>query len=260
MGSGFFDFSLTSDLKSSFWEAATSDGLFIPNQIVRERLGPPGKVNPVLKNEGSRSVSARNIQSDLPPFSDLPGPIQDFIHSIEDCPEYEKMQLIHDFVNENMAYPDDIKDVLGGDGVQSNADVIANWRYGDCDNRAQLSASLMQYAGFDAKDITFVGGNFDYGLKAPVRHGALVVNIENQHYLMDMNLAEAVPVAQDKNGHFSSSGNARYSEEQVAFDVDVDPFFIVPVEKGEPAFVEKAFLEETAKSLGMLPAGIIPRL
>ena len=213
-------------LRDSFWDAATQD--MVHSMPEKLRIGAPGKHSPVL-----RQNTVYGLQSDLPPREELPQPIQEFLQEIDGLSKPEQMERVHDFVNDNMRYPSQYDAFVNDKPVTSNREVIENWIYGDCDNRVQLSAALLRYSGFDSDDLTLVGSNstyntFDGDKVGDGGHGTLFVRVDDQHYVMDMNFADVVPVTARPDGHFQAIGLMRHGDTPSYVQVDIDPALLSP--------------------------------
>lgn len=232
-------------LKDDFWNNATQGTLIVPNKF--ERVKIPYRKFPVSRaTDVSISSEIANIQGDIPDYHDLPAPIKSFLEEIDQLPDYEKMQSIHKFVNENMEYPDSVEDLYSDDKIVTNAEVVESWRYGDCDNRSQLSAVLMRYSGFSEKDLTMVNGQAHYENQAGEKrggHSVLIAEINDEHYLLDMNFREAIKITPEGTEHYVAEG--LLSAGSLSAVLTFDPELVIPIEKGQRAIVNIEEYKET---------------
>lgn len=120
--------------------------------------------------------------------------------------------------------------------------MFKNLDSGDCDNLATFETALLRYAGFEDKDITYVSGRFEYRhkeLTGSVQHAAIIVNVDEQPYLLDTFIYQDGPVALDKN--LKGTGQTSLVEvdnQKLAVDVQIKtPTWFFPVDPAQNAFV-----------------------
>ncbi len=224
-------------LQDSFWQAALQTTVPVPNQEIK--VGPPAKRRTVETNNSGHSM-ARAVNSELAPLEDAPAPIQELIENMAGLEPFEKMQIVHDFLRKNMNYvvPEEEK-------LLDNKEIMDGWQEGDCDDRAQLSGVLLQYAGFTPDQLTFMGGLVSVEGSRDSGHAILMVEEEGQHYVMDINLTEVVEAKPNDNGKFYYGGMGAYGTNEGLYTrANFNPTHIFSMDKDVQGYID---VERTQK-------------
>lgn len=199
----------------------------------------------------SVSPSVANLQSKLPEENELPEKIQTFLTYLEDLDLIEKINLVHDFVNTEMKYPENTGDIYHTDRILSNKQILQNWSIGDCDNKAQLAACLLRYSGFEANKLVFIGGNTAYNDGKAAGHAALLIEYDDQVFLSDMNLGNVETIEITENLSVKASGFTYLNSGHEVIEFSMDPSFLIPIDSAEQGMVDPAFVEKVSHTLGL---------
>lgn len=212
----------------------------------------------------------KDIRGALPDQSTLPQHIKDFLAHVKTLPVLERATHIHKFVIDNMQY-DEAKsrqDIVTGNVSMNYADVLRNYKKGDCDNHATLEIALLRYSGVKPQDISWISGQFKYDEDGKeiqnAKHNAAILKVDGAYYLLDMNFEKPVPLggkltakgemAKENVGSVVATllgdGVADYFETRhLAMDVKIKPSLLIPLSPDQDVLV----YQDAGAGLGASP-------
>lgn len=150
----------------------------------------------------------------LPPIEQIPKPYQDFISSLGGHDDFEKVQLIHQFVIDTVKPVPQNSD---GESIRPFVDFAKN-PTGDCDDYARMNSALMRYADVDMSKSWAMVANVRYSKDGkefpPETHIMMTYEDDGKFYAIDNNMRD-MPVISPQ-GTSQGYGNGYVPELQGA--------------------------------------------
>ncbi len=157
---------------------------------------------------------------------------QEFLDSIKDLSDIEKLEQIHLYTTENFLFLEDSEknsilydslakdniDVMGQIYIQfmledtiSSFSSLSSTKYDDCDGYATYMMEMAKKSGISEGNIKVLGGVVKYN-EVGGHHAVTIAEIDGHLYMLDLNMVDVVELQQDGKGDLYFSGFTNKSE------------------------------------------------